>query len=67
MGRKRLVAPPAAAARLATRRELLRRPDHATLDLRGLQAAIAGDRLLLGEPAGIAAPAVLRALRRLGY
>ena len=31
-------------------------PDHATLDLRGLQAAIAGDRLLLGEPPGVAAP-----------
>ena len=51
---------------LAPRRELLRRPDHATLDLRGLQGAIAGDRLLLGEPPGVAPPAVLRALRRLG-
>jgi hypothetical protein len=52
---------------LAMRRALLRRADHATLDLRGLQAAIAGDRLLLGEPPGVTAPAVLRVLRRLGY
>ncbi len=52
---------------LATRRALLRRADHATIDLRGLQAAIAGDRLLLGEPPGVTAPAVLRVLRRLGY
>jgi hypothetical protein len=36
---------------LATRRMLLRRPDHAGIDLRGLETAIAGDRLLLGERA----------------
>ena len=34
---------------LATRRALLARNDHATIDLRGLLAAIAGDRLLLGQ------------------
>jgi hypothetical protein len=34
---------------LATRRELLRSKDHASIDLRGLFAAIAGDRWLLGE------------------
>jgi hypothetical protein len=34
---------------LATRRALLARKDHATIDLRGLLAAIAGDRLLLGQ------------------
>ena len=36
---------------LAERRALLRRTDHATLDLRGLLTAIAGDRLLLGQRA----------------
>jgi hypothetical protein len=36
---------------LAERRALLRRKDHATLDLRGLLTAIAGDRLLLGQHA----------------
>jgi hypothetical protein len=34
---------------LATRHQLLRRKDHATIDMRGLFAAIAGDRWLLGE------------------
>jgi hypothetical protein len=34
---------------LAEQRTLLRRPDHATLDLRGLATAIAGDQLLLGQ------------------
>jgi hypothetical protein len=43
---------------LALRRALLRRADHATIDLRGLLAAIAGDRLLLGER-----PAALLGLR----
>jgi hypothetical protein len=34
---------------LAIQRTLLRRADHATIDLRGLFAAIAGDELLLGR------------------
>jgi hypothetical protein len=34
---------------LATRRALLARKDHTAIDLRGLLAAIAGDRLLLGR------------------
>jgi hypothetical protein len=38
-------------ALLDERRALLRRADHASLDLRGLLTAIAGDRLLLGERA----------------
>ena len=33
------------------RAQLLRRPDRATIDLRGLLAAIAGDRVLLGQRA----------------
>jgi hypothetical protein len=37
------------ATLLATRRTLLRRSDHASIDLRGLLTAIAGDRLLLGQ------------------
>jgi len=37
------------ASLLATRRTLLRRPDHAAIDLPGLLTAIAGDRLLLGQ------------------
>jgi hypothetical protein len=36
---------------LRTRASLLRRSDHATLDLRGLETAIVGDRLLLGQRA----------------
>lgn len=36
---------------LSERRSLLRRPDHKTIDLRGLFAAIAGDQLLLGQRA----------------
>jgi hypothetical protein len=36
---------------LEERRTLLRRADHATIDLRGLLTAIAGDRLLLGQRA----------------
>ncbi|MEO9177053.1 MAG: hypothetical protein ABI317_16185, partial [Gaiellales bacterium] len=36
---------------LAEQRTLLRRSDHATLDLRGLATAIAGDQLLLGQAA----------------
>jgi hypothetical protein len=36
---------------LAERRTLLRRPNHRTIDLRGLLTAIAGDRLLLGRRA----------------
>jgi hypothetical protein len=36
-------------ALLRTRRQLIARRDHASLDLRGLLAAIAGDRLLLGQ------------------
>ena len=36
---------------LAERRTLLRRPDHAQIDLRGLLTAIAGDGLLLGQHA----------------
>jgi hypothetical protein len=43
---------------LATRHTLLARKDHATIDLRGLLAAIAGDRILLGEQA-----AAVRSLR----
>jgi hypothetical protein len=39
------------SALLGRRRALLRRKDHATLDLRGLLTAIAGDRLLLGQRA----------------
>ena len=42
---------------LGLRRELLHRSDHATIDLRGLFAAIAGDRLLLGQR-GLAARAL---------
>jgi hypothetical protein len=34
---------------LAQERTLLRRADHATIDLRGLATAIAGDQLLLGQ------------------
>jgi hypothetical protein len=55
---------------LATRRKLLRRPDHATIDLRGLDVAMAGDRLLLGERVAItraSPPEMLRTLRLLGY
>jgi hypothetical protein len=36
---------------LATQRLLLQREDHASIDLRGLFAAIAGDQLLLGQRA----------------
>jgi hypothetical protein len=36
---------------LATQRLLLKREDHASIDLRGLFAAIAGDQLLLGQRA----------------
>ena len=44
---------------LAERRSLLRRSDHAQIDLRGLLTAITGDRLLLGQRAE--AVALLRA------
>jgi hypothetical protein len=53
-----LFVQPDLAGLLKTRAGLLRRSDHATLDLRGLDTAITGDRLLLGQRT-----AALRALQ----